>query len=158
MLERPTRFYANVALMRRLLSLAAIVAFTASCGTRDAQVEPFVLHVLRDSSSPLAPTFNRAYSQFSLSKPHLNSRTPIIVATSEGATSYQKLLSQLDLMPPDLIIADDNSFASDGIVTRAHLVSRNGICGAKYVYATEANEQKREAANMYLEFLAAPCN
>ncbi len=143
---------------RGLLILAILLELIScmSCNRQQLQ-NPVVVHVVRDPSSLLAQKLRQATYEFDLRRPHLSDGRGVMIATNEG-DSYPKLLRQLADMPPEVLIVDSQQDLPINSTEKQKLGNSRSVCGSGSAYVlASVSEVEREAANMYVDFLATHC-
>jgi hypothetical protein len=147
----------HVSMLTRVFILLVVVILSTSCKHSEPSA-PLVIHVLRDPSSSFAGKLRAADLQFALTKPHLKSGKAIMVATNEG-DSFPKLLRRFAEFTPDLLIFDSQAEMPDDPNIRNQVGKAEPVCGQHPAFIpTSVSGEQREAAQMYLQFLASHCD
>jgi hypothetical protein len=114
--------------------------------------------VLREPSAAFAGNLRHTDLQFALTKPHLDSSKPVMVATNEG-NSYAMLLQRFPESTPDVLILDSQADMPDNPAIRNHLGKAELVCGQHPAFIPiSVSGEQREASQMYLRFLASHCD
>jgi hypothetical protein len=138
-----------------LFGVSLILGMTTACEREDAP--PIIVHVLRDPSASFAKSLRQTDFQFGLTKPRLKSGKWVMVATNEG-NSYPTLVRRLADTQQDLLILNSPSDLPDTPAVRGHVGKPQFVCGGTPAYIPDwISGESREAAEMYLKYLAAHC-
>jgi hypothetical protein len=69
-----------------LFGILLVLPVWIACQKKKSEAPAFIVHVLRDPSSPIARNLRQAGWQFASAKPHLSSGRALTVATNEGSS------------------------------------------------------------------------
>jgi|SRR5208337_891623 len=137
--------------------LFCLVGLGSSC--RHGEPSLVIVHVLRDPARQVASSIETATYKFDLGKPHVSSGRGVMIATNVGSSSYPVLLKRVDITGFDLVILNSQSDLStmDG-TTIGKLGPPTAVCGGSAAYLPSwVTGESREAASVYLQFLAKNC-
>jgi hypothetical protein len=144
----------GITLSRHLYVILALVILGTSC-KRSRAPEHVVVHVLRDPSASFVAELRQADLEFSNTRHYVENGKFVIVGTLEGG-SYLQLLQRFPQSPWDLVIFDSESKIPNDI--RQQLGTETEVCGHHPAFIPSAiNGAQREAAQMYLQFVAVNC-
>jgi hypothetical protein len=140
----------------RLLLLPILLTIAAtSCRHRDSST-PVVVHVLRDTSASFVKSLREADLQFTAIPRYLGDRQ-IVIATNEG-NSFPLLLGRFPERTPDLLILESEADLSPNPSVKSQLGKPVQVCGQFPAFVpTPISGDQRDAAEMYLQFLASHC-
>ncbi|SRR5579871_537153 len=143
--------------MLRPTTLALLTFVFCSLGTscdRGSAPSPVVVRVVRDSS--LAADFLRPDAQFVKSEPHVVSGRPVKIEIKEDEL-YSILVQRTGALS-DVLILSSNGVVPKDAATANQLGSPALVCGVHPAFVpVSVRGEGREAAEMYVKFLAAQC-
>jgi hypothetical protein len=115
------------------------------------------IHVFRDIHASFVEELKRADLQFSTTQPRVKSGKAVMVAMNEG-TSFQFLLTKFRESKPDVVIFDSQADIPFDNAVRSELAKSEFVCGQHPSFIpTSISGEEREAAEMYVHFLASQC-
>ena len=137
-----------------LIATLVLLGLLTSC-KKSSTPAPVVVHVLRDAS--FAGDLFRFEVQFGLTNPRLPSGRAVKVETTDDIP-FMDILKRLKAYSPDVLILNSLANIPNDLAVRDQLGRSELVCGMHPAFIpASVSGEKREAAGMYLRFLASRC-